>query len=250
MNLERNGVAVDFIPHTDGVIHLKDIEAAITPHTRLLTISWVQFLSGFRADLKTIGELCKAHDVIFCVDAIQGLGALQMDVNDCGIDFLACGGHKWLMANTGIGFIYVADRLLDQIAPQAGWLHGPVDPDHFFDYKLTFFPDASRFRLGTLNLVGVAALHAALGLYFEVGPDGCQRQVVSLAETLAAGLEGLGFDRYGSFDPTESSGIITVKHPDADGVYRYLKARSIVVSVRNRLLSFAPTFITPTMSFK
>lgn len=242
MNLQRHGVAVDLIPHRDGTVALDDIAQTLTPQTRLLTISWVQFLSGFRADLAAIGDLCKKRDVLFCVDAIQGLGALRLDVEACGIDFLACGGHKWLMATQGIGLLYLTEALQDQIDPPAGWLHGPVDWDNFFDYELTFHKDARRFRLGTMNAVGIAALHAALALREEMDPSWCEAQVLARARQLADGLTRLGLRRYGTDDPAHASGIVTVRHPDPDGLYRHLKERGIHAATRNRLLRFAPTY--------
>ncbi|HMB92197.1 MAG TPA: aminotransferase class V-fold PLP-dependent enzyme [Rhodothermales bacterium] len=242
LNLRQRGVETDFIPHHDGVITLDDIAATLQPTTRLLTVSWVQFLSGFRCDLEAIGHLCRERGVLFCVDAIQGLGALQLDVEACGIDFLACGGHKWLMATQGIGFLYLTEALQERITPMAGWLHGPVDWDNLNAYDLSFHPDATRFRLGTLNSVGIAALHAALGLYFEAGPAWCEAQVLARSRQVAEGLSDLGLKRYGSDDPTQASGIITVKHPNAEGVLAYLKERDITAAVRNQMLRFAPTY--------
>lgn len=242
LHQQRKGVEVDFIPHRDGVLRLDDIAAALTPQTRLLTLSWVQFLSGFRTDLEAVGRLCRERDVLFCVDAIQGLGALRLDVERCGIDFLACGGHKWLMAPQGVGFLYVRPSLMERLTPMAGWLHGPVDWERFFDYELAFHPDARRFWLGTLNSLGVVGLHAALGLYQKAGPAWCERQVLDRAHQLAEGLDALALERYGTDDPAHASGIVTVRHAEADAVFAYLKERGVTASVRNRMLRFAPTY--------
>lgn len=242
MNLEREGVSVDFVPHEEGTVTLEAIEQAIQPETRLLTLSWVQFLSGFRADMEAVGALCHAHDLIFCVDAIQGLGALQLDVEACGVDFLACGGHKWLMATQGIGFLYCSEALQEQLHPAAGWLHGPVDWENFFDYELSFHPDARRFEIGTMNSVGIAALHAALGLYFECEPEWVEARVLERAQTLAEGLDRLGYERYGTSAPEHASGVVTI-HADApDELQAHLKDRQIECAVRNRKVRFAPTY--------
>ena len=239
MHQQRKGVAVDFIPHEDGVVTLEAIEAVLTPRTRLLTISWVQFLSGYRADLEAIGALCRDRDVLFCVDAIQGLGALRLDVEAAGIDFLACGGHKWLMAPQGIGLLYVTEALQERLTPRAGWLHGPVDWDHFFDYELAFHDDATRFRIGMLNHLGIVGMHAALGLYAEADPAVCEERVLERAAALAEGLDRLGLRRYGSPDPEHASGIVTVRHPDPEA---HLTSYGIAAAVRNRLVRFAPTY--------
>lgn len=242
LNLERNGVVVDFIPHTDGVISLDDIERALQPDTRLLTISWVQFLSGFRIDLEAVGRLCKERGILFCVDAIQGLGALRLDVNASGIDFLACGGHKWLMAMQGIGFLYVSEELQSRLEPAAGWLHGPVDWDNFFEYELAFHPDATRYRLGTMNNAGIVSLDAALGLYEEAGASWCEQQVLARSGRLARGLDALGFRRYGTSDPAHASGIVTVEHRDVDALDARLQQHGVAAAVRQRKLRFAPTY--------
>lgn len=242
LNLRDRGVAVDFIPHHEGTVRLEDIERTLSPRTRLLSISWVQFLSGFRADLEAVGRLCRQHDVIFCVDAIQGLGALHLDVEAAGIDFLACGGHKWVMAAQGTGFLYVRKALQEQLIGAAGWLHGPVNWDDLFEYDLSFHPTAERFRLGTLNGVGIAAMHAALSLYFEVGAEEAHRRVVRRARELAEGLRERGLQRYGTDEPSHASGIVTVHHPAAEVVHRALEERGVQIAVRNGLLRFAPTY--------
>ena len=242
LHLERRGVAVDFIPHEEGTFSVKAVEAALTPETRLLTLSFVQFLSGFRADLEALGRLCAERGVLFCVDAIQGLGALQLDVEACSIDFLACGGHKWLLATQGIAFLYVRESVQEKITPPAGWLHGPVDWENFFDYELAFHPEARRFEVGTMNNLGLAALDAALGLHFEMGPAWCEQQVLARAQQLAGGLRTLGLRRYGSGVAACASGIVTVRHPQAGALFAHLKENRITAALRNRMLRFSPTY--------
>mgnify|MGYP006285698989 CR=1 FL=1 len=241
-NLAAEGVSVDLIPTEEGAYSLSAIEETLRPETRVLSVSWVHFLSGFRADLEAIGALCEAEDVLFCVDAIQGLGALQLDVEAAQIDFLAAGGHKWLMATQGVGVVYCRDALRDRLRPPAGWLHGPVDWEHLGDYDLTFHDDARRFRTGTLNAVGIVALDAALGLYLEAGPARCEARVRALAEALGDALEARGVRRYGRRDPAHASGIVTVA-PDAPGaLHEHLQAHAVTAALRNRKVRFAPTY--------
>lgn len=242
LNLEEQGVSVDFVPTDEGGYTVEDVEDTLRPETRLLSVSWVHFLSGFRADLEALGALCDEHDILFCVDAIQGLGALQIDVDAAGIDFLAAGGHKWLMAAQGVGVLYCDEDLQDRIRPPTGWLHGPVDWEHLDEYDLTFHDDARRFRTGTLNSVGVAALHAALGLYLDVGPAWCEERVLDLSTTLGDELTDRGFSRYGTNDPAHASGIVTVEPDDPEALFGHLKERRVTGAVRNRKLRFAPTY--------
>ena len=242
LHLRRRGVEVDFIPHDQGVVSLDALERVLTPRTRLVSVSWVQFLSGYRMDLAAAAERVHARGAWFCVDAIQGLGALPLDAPQAGVDFLACGAQKWLMGPRGLAFFYVSEGLQPHVTPRVGWLNGPVDWEHFLDYRLDFFPDARRYRAGTLNQMGIAALDAALGLYFDAGPEACAGRVLELAGGLRAGLDGLGLPLYGTADPDAASGIVTASHPDATGALAALERAGVAASVRNGLLRFSPSW--------
>jgi len=242
LNLEKEGVAVDFIPTEEGGYTVDDVAETLRPETRLLSVSWVHFLSGFRVDLEALGELCDAHDVLFCVDAIQGLGALQVDVEASGIDFLTAGGHKWLMAAQGIGLLYCDEALQEDLDPPTGWLHGPIDWDHLDEYELAFHDDARRFRTGTMSSVGIAALHAALDVYLEAGPAWCEQRILDLSTTLAEELADRGLSRYGTDDPTHASGIVTVAPDDPEGMIDHLAAHDITAAMRNQKVRFSPAY--------
>lgn len=242
LNLQRKGVVVDFIPHRNGTFTVEDVARVLTPRTRLVTLSWVQFLSGFCADLSAIAALCHERGIWLSVDAIQGLGALPLNVEVSGVDFLASGTHKWLMGLQGLALCYVRPELQAVLHPPAGWLHGPVDWEHLTDYRLIFYSDARRYETGTLNQTALVALHAALRLHLAAGPAWCARRVLALQQRLGEGLEQLGLTRYGSADPAHASGIIGVQHPQAQALALALQRRHIVVSVRNGLLRFSPTY--------
>ncbi|HHP7238416.1 aminotransferase class V-fold PLP-dependent enzyme [Longibacter sp.] len=240
LNQKHRGVAVDFIPTSEGAYSVEDVERTLRPGTRVVSVSWVHFLSGFRADLPEIGRLCAERDIIFCVDAIQGLGALEMDVDACRIDVLAAGGHKWLMAPQGIGILYCSRDLQSKIRPPAGWLHGPVDWEELDDYELTFHDDARRFESGTLNGIGLAGMNAALEQHLALGSDAVERQVRDLAAHLAGGLAGLGLPRYGSSDPSHGSGIVTVAPDEPEALADHLTSAGVATAVRNRKVRFSP----------
>lgn len=242
LHQKRKGVEVDFIQTREGMFNMDDVRAALTPRTKVVSVSWVQFLSGYRAPLKQIGDLCKERGILFCVDAIQGLGALELNVEEASIDFLACGGHKWLMAAQGIGFVYVTPALRERITSMAGWLHGPVDWANLTNYSLAFHENARRYRLGTVNSMGIAALDAALAQYFDAGPAWCEEHILTLAGLLSEGLQQAGFEPYGARDHLPTSGIVTFKHPASEALFTHLKEMKIIVAVRNGLVRVAPTF--------
>ncbi len=242
LNLNRLGVEIDFVPHRNGRILLDDLAARITPRTRLLSISFVAFLNGFRNDLMAIGQLCRERGLIFCVDGIQGVGALQLDVQAAGIDFLANGGQKWLMWPLGMAFVYISPRLFDQLQPAiAGWLSVERAWD-FFDYRLSFLPDASRFEPGTQNIPGIVAALASTELFLEVGIDRIETHILQLTGLLINELQRRG---YRLFTPTEEkfrSGIVTFYHDRAESLFDHLKRQNIHVSLREGMIRVSPHF--------
>lgn len=244
--LERRGVVIDWIPDEEGVISLEAIADALGPETRLLAISWVQFLSGYRIDVEAVGALCREREVLLSVDAIQGLGALPFEAERWGVDFVAAGSHKWMMGTQGLGVVCASPTMQEQIQPPAGWLQGPVDWEDLTSQELRYHDDARRYRLGTLNGIGISALHASTGLYLEAGRTWCGERVLRLSRYLAEGLAERGFTRYGSDAEAHRSGIVTVRVGDPEQAQRVLRERQIEAAVRDGLLRFAPTYYNTT----
>ncbi|MFN3597050.1 MAG: aminotransferase class V-fold PLP-dependent enzyme [Rubricoccaceae bacterium] len=238
-HLAARGVAVDFVPHREGTFSPDDVRAALTPRTRVLAVSWVQFLSGFRADLPALATLCRERGVWLCVDAIQGLGALAFDMDVLGADFVACGGHKWLGAPEGAAFFAVRPALMDRLDPRRGWLNGPVDWDAFDDFSDALHPTAERFRTGMLAAGPLLGLGAALDLHAAAGAGVVEAAVLEAAQRLAEGLGRLGMRRYGP-SGAPASGIVTVEAPDPEGLVAHLAAEGVQVSLRSRRVRLAP----------
>ena len=168
MRLEQQaGVTVIWLSYLDP---LERIEEACRG-ARLLSISYVQYLSGYRANLAAIGEICARHGCLFLVDAIQGLGVFPLDVEACKISALASDGHKWLLGPEGCGILYIREEMQDQIEPhEFGW----TNTAQFNDYasrEMKLRPDAGRYECGTLNTVGCYGLRASMNLLLEIGID-------------------------------------------------------------------------------
>ncbi len=136
LNLKRLGVEVDFVKSENGIVTSDQIINSIKPETKLVSVSFVQFLSGYKIDLEKIGKYCRTNDIIFCVDGIQGIGAMRIDVKKCKIDFLSCGTQKWLLGMQGLAFIFVDEDFQKKMIPaNVGWL-SVENAWNLLDYKL------------------------------------------------------------------------------------------------------------------
>jgi len=245
LNLERNGVRVRFIKVPDGGLTPEILEQAIGPRTRLLTLSFVEFLSGYMADLEAIGTVCKVHGVIFIVDGIQGVGAIPIDVEKCGIDALANGMHKWLMCPQGLGFLYLSEAFQEKVYPNAvGWV-GLSNPEDFLNYRQELSPEARRYELGGLNSAAVAGAVAAVATLLEVSPVNIYAHLKQLTQRLIDGLDAIGFPIYSNRAIEHRSGIVTFYPGDknrSQALYDRLTERHIAVSMRGDMIRVAPHF--------
>ena len=245
LNLKRFGVEVDFVNNRDGKIYVEDIESKITSQTRIVSISFVEFLNGFRNNLKEIGKICKSKNIIFSVDGIQGVGALPIDVQSCGIDFISNGGHKWLMGPQGCGFMYIAPELHKRIHPAfAGW-QSVKDSWNFLDYKLDFIEDAGRYEIGTANALGIIGCKASTDLLVEVGPEIIGEHLFSISDYLIESFQDIDLIYNGSLALDERSGICSFNYKDSQilkDLHQYLLKNKIHVSYRNGALRVSPHF--------
>jgi selenocysteine lyase/cysteine desulfurase len=242
LNLEQQGVVIDFVPTQDGFIYTEDIENLIRPETKLLSISFVEFLNGFRNTLAEISQICQKNDVLLSVDSIQGVGALPLSVRDAGIDFVSNGGHKWLMGPQGCGFMYISPVLFEKLKPAfAGWL-SVKDSWNFFDYRLDFLDDARRFEIATSNVLGIFGLTASTSLLLDVGINSIERHLMSLGDRLIENLTPLGYTYIGSNELKNRSGIYSFKCENVKETYKLLRANNVHLSLRNDLLRFSPHF--------
>jgi len=176
MELARSrGVELVMVPEEtsgDGSRHVpleRILEAAGHPRTRLVTLSHVEYASGQRHDLATIGTFCRQRGILFCVDAIQSLGVLPVDVKSMHVDYLSADGHKWLLGPEGAGVFYCRRELLEHTRPATiGWMN-VVDAQDYGNYDYTLRPDAGRFECGSYNVPGLLALKGSVELLTAVG---------------------------------------------------------------------------------
>jgi selenocysteine lyase/cysteine desulfurase len=241
---EERGIKMRLAPERDGRIDTDELLALVDERTRVVSISWVQFGSGFRADLARIGKFCRERDILFVIDAIQALGGLKLDVERDYVDAFAADAHKYLLGPEGIALLYISDRVIDRIKPTVvGWT-SVKNADNHLDYDLSYRDGAMRFECGSLNTVGVYGLGAALDLFLETGPDAIENYLLDLTGYLADRLQKKGYEVVSSRREGETSGIVTCKHErhSPGTLYRQLKSQNIITAPRVKRLRISPHF--------
>ncbi len=248
-SLARYGVQVRRVDLRGGPSPEDALVGACDRRTRLLSISSVQYATGLRMDLPRLGEECRQRGLMFCVDAIQSLGALPMDVQAIQADFVMADGHKWLLGPEGLGVFYCrADRRSSLSLVQFGWHmvehHGDFD-------RATWEPAASarRFECGSPNMLGVHTLNASLSLLDEVGMDAISRTVLNNNSYLIDKARKDGsLEILSPTSPERYAGIFVFRIPGAEtqALYKHLMDHGVVCAPRGGGIRLSPHFYTPT----
>ncbi|MFK0087694.1 aminotransferase class V-fold PLP-dependent enzyme [Pseudomonas sp. NPDC090755] len=225
-----------------------DLLDAFGPRTRLLAISAVQFASGLRLDLARLGQGCRARNVLFCIDAIQQLGALPFDVQAYQCDFAMADGHKWMLGPEGLGVFYCRAEVRPRLKlSEYGWHM----LEHIGDYTRTEWEpahSARRFECGSPNMLGAAALEASLSLLEEVGMEHVAAALDERVTWLREGLAAIcGVRLHSPQDPARRAGIVSFSIDGLDNfaLYQRLKQEQVVCITRGPGVRFSPHFYTP-----
>jgi cysteine desulfurase/selenocysteine lyase len=241
------GIEVDSVRNRDGQILVEDIEAAIGERTRVVAISSVQWSNGFRCDLEALSTLCRAHGIFLVVDAVQQIGAIPFDVQKTPVDAIACGGHKWLMAPFGCGFLYLSKEFRAKVKPPIGGYLSVVDPEggwgkYFQTPSITpvreyeFVGGARRWETsGTANYPGAIGLAESVGLINQLGIANIGEHVLSLTDHLVRGLKQQDIRVVTPENRRCRSGIVSFTLGDLDdnlAVTSFLQQNKVLVSVR------------------
>jgi cysteine desulfurase / selenocysteine lyase len=243
LNLKRIGVEVDFVKSENGIVTADQIINSIKPETKLISVSFVQFLSGYKVDLEKIGNFCRANNIIFSVDGIQGIGAMRIDVKKFNIDFLSCGTQKWLLGMQGLAFIYIDEEFQKTITPaNVGWLSVENAWD-LLDYNLDLKTSANVFQGGTLNSFGIYAFNTSLKLFKDFGFNNIESEVLSNTKYFIGKLQSIGLDCVLSdCSDAELAGIVTIRPNNPNQVFEVLENKKMICSLREGLIRFAPHF--------
>lgn len=259
--LEPQGVECRAIETRGGMFTVEDAERLIDDRTRLLAVSAVAFHNGFRPDLDALGALCDSKGVLFCVDAIQALGAVVTDVRKSKIHFLAADGHKWLMGPEGTAIFFCAEEARERLRViESGWMN-VARGERMIGASVDLLRDGRRFEAGSLNTNGIYGLRAAIALLRHIGIENVERELDWVVGALASMLEDLGF-RIVSPKPWASGILAAVPPQEVDMarlqrltgressaspdavhlLHRWLELCDIIVSAREGALRFSPHF--------
>jgi cysteine desulfurase / selenocysteine lyase len=246
MSLAKKGVKLELIPKKDGLQdEARLLEELKRPEVRAVTMSWVSFSTGYRADLATIGCECRKRGIYFIVDAIQGVGAMTLDMSRLEIDVLACGGQKWLLAPWGSGFVYVREGLVRELEPAVvGWLAMKSSEDFtgMVDYDFKFYDDARRFQINTLPAQDFAGLNASLEMLLELGPGAVEKHIEGVVSEAVRWTQA-NCDKVRLVtpaDPAKRAGVLAIAPRDPVAASEALSEAKIFHSLREGAIRLSP----------
>ena len=242
MNLANRGVEVRRVPSRGNRLAIDDIRAAMDHRTRVLTVSSVEFASGFRNDLDALGALCREQDVFFFVDAIQSLGVFPLDVQHTPIDALAADGHKWLLGPEGAGIGYIRREWVERLHPIGVGANSVVHAYAFTTIDFTLKPHAGRWEGGAYNVPGITALGASLELLLNEGIGQIEERIIAVTDYLCNRAASRGWSIFSSRSAAEKSGIVSLVHPSlsASDVQKRCRAGGVIVNNRADRVRVSP----------
>ena len=248
-SLSTQGVNLRLVPVQDVDEPEQALINAMDENTRLLSCSSVQFARGLRLNLNIIGQACKTNNTLFCIDAIQSLGAISFDAQACHADFVVADGHKWMCGPEGTALFYCRQEVQNLLQlRQFGWhmLKDAFDFSHQHS-TLQVADGARRFEIGSPNMMGIAALNASLGLLLDIGIEKIQNKVIEKADYLINQLTS--DSSITLLSPTQEgryAGIINFQKQQVDNVklYQHLQDNNVICAYRGDGIRFSPHFYT------
>ncbi|WP_020473767.1 aminotransferase class V-fold PLP-dependent enzyme [Zavarzinella formosa] len=242
MNQRDRGVDVRAVPSVGPRVRAADLMAACDSHTRVLTISSVEFASGFRNDLIALGDFCRQRGIFFFVDGIQSLGVIPMDVQNLPVDAVAADSHKWLLGPEGAGITYIRREWVERLHPiGVGW-NSVVHAGDFSRVEWNPHPHAGRYEGGTQNYGGILGMGESMRLLLGLGIEAVEARIAELTDHLAERVRQKGHAVFSSMEPGERSGIVSVDTPghDPHAIMRRCREAGVIVNVRGGRLRVSP----------
>ncbi|MBI3838845.1 MAG: aminotransferase class V-fold PLP-dependent enzyme [Planctomycetia bacterium] len=242
MNLASRGVETRPVVPERGRVDLNALAVACDARTRIISVSWVGYVSGWRCDLNDLVELAHGRGALLFVDAIQGLGVFPLDVKATPIDFLAADGHKWLLGPEGAGLLYIRGEHLDLLRPiGVGW-HSVEHASDYSHIELKLKPNAARYEGGTQNMVGFLGLAESLQLLLDLGVSDIGGRLLEITDLACERLQQAGAAIVGPREGDHRSGIVSFELPGQNSlqVKRRCLASGVVLSARSGKLRISP----------
>jgi len=245
LKLKKKGVEVRVVKSVNGIIPLEAYEKAIDDKTVAVAISHVEWMNGFKHDLKPLAEIAHDHGAYLVVDAVQSAGAMKIDVKKMDIDFLACGCYKWLLGPTGAGYLYIRSELIEKITPPfVGWasVKYKEDPLTFNTSKIEWRENASKFEIGSMSHFSFAGAQAAIELILEVGIENIEKRILQLTKYLVDRLLEAGYEIQSPLNDEYRSGIVNFKIANGYKIQKKLAENKIITSFRGGGIRVSPHF--------
>ena len=242
MNLASRGVETRRVRPPDGRVDLARLAAACDARTRIISVSWVGYVSGWRSDLDAMVELARKAGALLFVDAIQGLGVFPLDVKNTPIDFLAADGHKWLLGPEGAGLFYLRREHLDLLRPiGVGW-HSVEHASDYSHIELKLKSTAARYEGGTQNMVGFLGLAESLQLLVDLGHAAIGRRVLDITDLACERLRQAGATIASHREGEHRSGIVSFEMPgqNSTALRQRALAAGVAMSARGGKLRISP----------
>ncbi|HYC46638.1 MAG TPA: aminotransferase class V-fold PLP-dependent enzyme [Burkholderiales bacterium] len=243
--LEKEGVTVRRVDAERGQLTSQTLIDAISPRTRVISTSWIQFSSGARLDLQHLGEACRKKDVLLVVDGMQGVGAARIDVSALPIDALVTQSYKWLLGPQGIGWLYMSDRLSAMTELTGAGVRTGPPRESYCDHRLEPRADVGRFETGILDFHAIVGAMTSQRLLLDIGIEKIESRLIELGDRLRHGLAGAACQVLGGGASTGlRSSIVSFRHPrkNAQEVCDALLRANVVTSVRENHVRVSPHF--------
>ncbi|MGC8896290.1 MAG: aminotransferase class V-fold PLP-dependent enzyme [Candidatus Bathyarchaeia archaeon] len=241
------GVKVHYVKNVDGKILLDDVEKVVDDKTVAVAISHVEYVNGFRNNLRALSEIAHKHGAYLIVDAIQSAGAIPIDVKRDEVDFLATACYKWLLSPPGAGYLYVKDELIEKFEPPfVGW--ASVKPEvfettDFWDiWSLRLSETASRFEVGSPSFISLVGAAEALKMLLNFGIENIEDRILKLTDHAIETIKSLGLEIFTPEEKKYRSGIVLFRIRKPQELVAQLRQKGIVVSARARGIRVSPHF--------
>lgn len=242
LNLKSKGVEIRQVPADHGRIDMAAFEAACDARTKVVSVSWIAYASGYMRDLVAIEKIVHKHDTVFMVDAIQGLGIFPMDVKALNIDCLAADGHKWMLGPEGAAMAYYSEKLLEKMEPRlVGW-HSVKHAGNFGNLNPDWKTTADRYEGGSPNLLGMLGFGVSLNLLCDLGAENIGNAILDITDIACEKLQSAGADIFTLRDKPIRSGIVIFEMPgkDSNALHGHLLKCGVALTSRFDKLRISP----------